>query len=215
MIVRRMIRLCSAASVVCLRRPLRESLWADSLDSRRIDVRSALRGLSAKIFSQALGMLDASSSDARAAAHALARERYFAASTEHRTCQKPIFHRAFSSIARNSSTQRSVICLRQCVARSRSRAASTQHVVSMRMRARFVKRRCCFFCRAVVIRVQCSRFPRALSDIATHSWLGGQHGEEGKTKTKSAAKKGEKQDKAPEEEVSTRRFSVFGFEQCR
>lgn len=36
----------------------------------------------------------------------------------------------------------------------------------------------CFFRCAVVIGVQCGRFATALSDIATHSILGGQHGEE-------------------------------------
>lgn len=36
----------------------------------------------------------------------------------------------------------------------------------------------CFFRCAVLIRVQCGRFAAALSDIATHSILGGQHGEE-------------------------------------
>ena len=47
----------------------------------------------------------------------------------------------------------------------------------------------CFY-RAVVIRMQCSRSPRALDDIATHSWLGGQHGEEAKDEDEVSGEKG-------------------------
>ena len=57
--------------------------------------------------------------------------------------------------------------------------------------------------------MQCSRFARALYDIATHSWLGGQHGEEEKVEDEVS---GEKEDgEAPEEEVVNRYFTVFDF----
>jgi hypothetical protein len=63
--------------------------------------------------------------------------------------------------------------------------------------------------------MQCSRSPRALHDIATHSWLGGQHGEEAKDEDEVSGEKGRKEDQAPEEEVSARRASVFDFERRR
>jgi hypothetical protein len=63
--------------------------------------------------------------------------------------------------------------------------------------------------------MQCSRSPRALIDIATHSWLGGQHGEEAKDEGEGGGEKGRTEDQAPEEEVSTRRLSVFDFERRR
>ena len=43
--------------------------------------------------------------------------------------------------------------------------------------------------------------------IATHSWLGGQHGEE--EKSKGGGEEGRKEDEAPEEEVGSRHFTVF------
>jgi len=52
--------------------------------------------------------------------------------------------------------------------------------------------------------MQCSRSPRARYDIATHSWLGGQHGEETK-EDGEGSEEGRKEDQAPEEEVSARR----------
>jgi hypothetical protein len=58
--------------------------------------------------------------------------------------------------------------------------------------------------------MQCSRFPRARYDIATHSRLGGQHGEE----AKEDGEGGEEEDQASEEEV-TRAKSVFDFERRR
>ena len=61
-----------------------------------------------------------------------------------------------------------------------------------------------FFYHAVVIPMQCSRSPRARYDIATHSWLGGQHGEETK-EDGEGSEEGRKEDQAPEEEVSARR----------
>jgi hypothetical protein len=96
-----------------------------------------------------------------------------------------------------------------------SARVDAQHLVSMRVRTRFIMRKHWFFCRAVVIRMQCSRSPRALYDIATHSWLGGQHGEEAKDEGESGGEEGRKEDQAPEEEVSTRRFTVFDFERRR
>src|SRR5947209_19899787 len=90
----------------------------------------------------------------------------------------------------------------------------TQDVVVMRGRARFIVQKHWFFYRAVVIPMQCSRSPRALDDIATHSRLGGQHGEEAK-EDGEGSEKGREEDQAPEEEVSARRASVFDFERRR
>ena len=90
----------------------------------------------------------------------------------------------------------------------------TQDVVSMRARWRFIVQKHWFFYRAVVIPMQCSRSPRALDDIATHSRLGGQHGEEAK-EDGEGSEKGREEDQAPEEEVSARRASVFDFERRR
>jgi len=56
----------------------------------------------------------------------------------------------------------------------------TQDLVLMRASPCFTVQKHWFFYRAVVIPMQCLRSPRALDDIATHSWLGGQHGEEAK-----------------------------------
>ena len=72
----------------------------------------------------------------------------------------------------------------------------------LRARTRSIQRKRWFFYRAVVIRMQCSRSPRALHDIATHSRLGGQHGEEAKDEDEVSGEKGRAQDEgAPEEEV--------------
>jgi hypothetical protein len=59
--------------------------------------------------------------------------------------------------------------------------------------------------------VQCSRFARTLYDIATHSWLGGQHGEEEKVEDEVSGEKGRKEKVPPEEEVDSRYFPVFDF----
>jgi hypothetical protein len=56
--------------------------------------------------------------------------------------------------------------------------------------------------------------PAGTDDIATHSWLGGQHGEEAK-EDGEGRQKGREKDQAPEEEVSARRASVFDFERRR
>jgi len=48
----------------------------------------------------------------------------------------------------------------------------------------------------------------------TH-WLGGQHGEEAKDEDEVSGEKGREEDQAPEEEVSTRCFTVFDFERRR
>jgi hypothetical protein len=90
----------------------------------------------------------------------------------------------------------------------------TQDMVSMQARTCLIAQKHWFFYRAVVIPRQCSRSPRALDDIATHSWLGGQHGEEAK-EDGEGSEKGRKEDQAPEEEVSARRASVFDFERRR
>jgi hypothetical protein len=65
-----------------------------------------------------------------------------------------------------------------CVWEALTTMVETQDVVSMRAPERLIMQKRWFFCRAVVIRKECSRSPRVLDDIATHSWLGGQHGEE-------------------------------------
>jgi hypothetical protein len=90
----------------------------------------------------------------------------------------------------------------------------TQDMVSVQARMCPIVRKHWFFYCAVVIPMQCSRSPRALDDIATHSWLGGQHGEEAK-EDGEGSEKGRKEDQAPEEEVSARRASVFDFERRR
>ncbi|MFL6833093.1 MAG: hypothetical protein ACJ8F0_10915 [Xanthobacteraceae bacterium] len=90
----------------------------------------------------------------------------------------------------------------------------TQDVVVMRARTCFIVQKHWFFYRAVVIPIQCSRSPRARDDIATHSWLGGQHGEEAK-EGGEGSQEGRKEDQAPEEEVSARRALVFDFERRR
>jgi hypothetical protein len=56
--------------------------------------------------------------------------------------------------------------------------------------------------------------PASTDDIATHSRLGGQHGEEAK-EDGEGSEKGRKKDQAPEEEVTARRASVFDFERRR
>jgi hypothetical protein len=88
----------------------------------------------------------------------------------------------------------------------------TQHMVSKQVRACCIKRKCWFFYRAVVIRMQCSRSPRAQNDIATHSRLGGQHGEEAKDEDEVSGEEGRAQDKAPEEKVKYSPLPVFDFE---
>jgi hypothetical protein len=74
------------------------------------------------------------------------------------------------------------------------------------------KRKCWFFYRAVVIRMQCSRSPRALDDNRHSLRLGGQHGEEAKDEDEVSGEEGRAQDKAPEEEVKYSPLSVFDFE---
>jgi hypothetical protein len=78
-------------------------------------------------------------------------------------------------------------------------------------------RKCFNFFLASVIRLQCSRFPRALIDIHRHchQWLGGQHGEEAKDEDEVGGEKRREEDQAPEEEVTDRRFTVFDFERRR
>lgn len=102
---------------------------------------------------------------------------------------------------------------RRNASRPRCAFVETQDVVSIRTPARSIVQKHWFFCRAVVIRMQCSRSPRALDDIATHSRLGGQHGEE--AKDEGSGEKGRKEDQAPEEEVTTRCYPVFDFERRR
>jgi hypothetical protein len=65
--------------------------------------------------------------------------------------------------------------------------------------------KCWFFYRTVVMPIGCSRFPRTRYDIATHSRLGGQHGEEAKDEDKISGEEGREEDQAPQEEVTARR----------
>src|SRR5262249_19384894 len=90
----------------------------------------------------------------------------------------------------------------------------TQDMVLMHASPCFTVQKHWFFYRAVVMPMQCSRSPWALDDIATHSRLGGQHGEEAKEE-REGSEEGRKEDQAPEEEVSARRASVFDFERRR
>jgi hypothetical protein len=90
--------------------------------------------------------------------------------------------------------------------RNASRAScalfKTQHVVSTHKRRRSINRKHWFFCRAVVIRMQCSRSPRTLLRLRHSLRLGGQHGEEAKDEDEVSGEKGRKEDQAPEEEVT-------------
>ena len=154
------------------------------------------------------------------------------------SCRMPAWSFAVSACGRRGARRRGARCFKNpCVigvfslsrsSASRTRAPRgdvsksvrslrrrTQHLVSRRSRRCTNERKHWFFCHAVVIRLQCSRSPRALIDVATHSWLGGQHGEEAKDESESSGEKGRTEDQAPEEEVTTRRSSVVGFERCR
>jgi hypothetical protein len=96
--------------------------------------------------------------------------------------------------------------------RAATAIVETQDVVPIPAPTPSIMQKHWFFCRAVVIRMQCSRSPRALDDIATHSWLGGQHGEETEIEDEVSSEKGRLQeDQAPEEEVTTRCLPVFDF----
>jgi hypothetical protein len=57
--------------------------------------------------------------------------------------------------------------------------------------------------------------PAGTDDIATHSRLGGQHGEEAKDEDEISGEEGRAQDKAPEEEVKYSPLPVFDFERRR
>src|SRR5262249_61625192 len=56
--------------------------------------------------------------------------------------------------------------------------------------------------------------PAGTDDIATHSRLGGQHGEEAK-EDGEGSEKGRKKEQAPEEEVTAGHAEVFNFERRR
>jgi hypothetical protein len=90
--------------------------------------------------------------------------------------EKPYFIGIFD----NADVIRMRRCLlaSHCVSDALATIAETQDVVSMPAPTRLIMQKRWFFCRAVVMRKECARSPRALDDIATHSWLGGQHGEE-------------------------------------
>jgi hypothetical protein len=60
--------------------------------------------------------------------------------------------------------------------------------------------------------VQCSRFARVLKrHCHSLNGLGGQHGEEEKVEDEVSGKKGREENKASEEEVGSRLFTVFDF----
>jgi len=122
---------------------------------------------------------------------------------KNRSARKPLYYRCFLKVEKICVERRA---FSRCNASHASHAlVKTQDVVATRARVRSIKRKCWCFCSAVVIRRQCSRSPRALYDIATHSWLGGQHGEEAKESCEGS-EKGREKDEAPEEEVTTRCF---------
>jgi hypothetical protein len=158
-------------------------------------------------------MLNASSRRALAIVRALRCCEFFRRRRRQRRAEKPYIIGVFSE---SKKFARGIA--RSCCASHPGASCAlvtTQHLVPTRAQVRFIKRKHWFFCRAVVIRMQCSRSPRALYDIATHSWLGGQHGEEAKDEDEVSGEKGRKEDQAPEEEVSTRRLPVFDFERRR
>jgi hypothetical protein len=90
--------------------------------------------------------------------------------------EKPYFIGIFD----NAEVIRVRYCLlaSHCVSDALATMVETQDVVSAPAPICLIMQKCWCFCRAVVIRKECARSPRALDDIATHSWLGGQHGEE-------------------------------------
>jgi hypothetical protein len=129
----------------------------------------------------------------------------FRLSRNRATSRKGRFHRHFCALLTNAQT---AWCnpvgseLAAFAVTSRRRG-----VVARPARLRAIKQKCWFFCRGVVIRMQCSRSPRALHDIATHSRLGGQHGEEAKDEDQVSGEERRAQDEgAPEEVRGTRRF---------
>jgi hypothetical protein len=129
-------------------------------------------------------------------------------------CRNPYFVDVFRSLEKSRATQRADASRK--TPHASCALAETQHVVSRRVRTGAIMQKHWFFCRAVVIRMQCSRSPRTLYDIATHSWLGGQHGEEAKIIREDGEKGRLQEDEEqgqvpPEEEVTTRRFPVFDF----
>jgi hypothetical protein len=126
--------------------------------------------------------------------------RHLLRSTKNRTRRKPLYSRCIRRVGK--------ICALRCAIapRNASRAPyalfKTQHVVSMHKRRRSINRKHWFFCRAVVIRMQCSRSPRTLLRLRHSLRLGGQHGEEAKDEDEVSGEKGRKEDQAPEEEVT-------------
>ena len=142
----------------------------------------------------------------------LTRRPYPLQSRKNQTHRKPIYHGHFSAIEKISH------------ATLRNRAV--QHVAHF---ARFpqvardgadVGSNAPHAAKTLVFLSRCSNanavfaIPAGTDDIATHSRLGGQHGEEAK-EDGEGSEKGRKKDQAPEEEVTARRASVFDFERRR
>jgi hypothetical protein len=87
-----------------------------------------------------------------------------------------------------------------------------QHLPPVQHMMRSIPRKRWFFCRAGVIPMAVFAIPAGTYDIATHSWLGGQHGEETKEGSEGSE---EGRQAAPQEEVGACRSSVFDFERRR
>ena len=111
-------------------------------------------------------MLNASSPRSFAIAHP-PRPHIFGANDRKREASKTHILSAFSASRKISASHRSIIF--RIMSRRISRARQDATSGATRAQTRFIKRKHWFFCRAVVIRMRCSRSPRALYDIATHS----------------------------------------------
>ena len=104
---------------------------------------------------------------ARLRSHTPRAHTFSARTTGKERRRKPIFYRRFQRVEKISTSHRSIIF--RIMSRRISRARQDATSGATRAQTRFIKRKHWFFCRAVVIRMRCSRSPRALYDIATHS----------------------------------------------
>jgi hypothetical protein len=191
----------------------RITLRADSLDSNQIRRLGApLRASVQKIFCTSCSVCLTSRCGWFCGGTRLTRWPYPLQSRKNQTHRKPIYYGHFRAIEKISH------------ATLRNRAV--QHVAHF---ARFpqvardgadVGSNAPHGAKTLVFLSRCSNanavfaIPAGTDDIATHSWLGGQHGEEAK-EDGEGSEKGRKEDQAPEEEVSARRASVFDFERRR
>ena len=127
--------------------------------------------------------------------------------------RKPIFHGHFLHILENSFMQRR--------ASACGRSRSSPHRVRARNMLCRNGRGTLHQAKMLVFLARCSNpnavfaIPAGTNDIATHSRLGGQHGEEAKDEDEVSGEERGAQDEAPEEEVKYSPFPVFDFEQRR